>query len=157
MNKATQTAREIEARYQQVSRLVSVLETAPDLTTHITLQFRAKTPADAKRRGIRALMVRARMRAGDALRYVIVQETAADGRDIAAYHVFCNLDGDSCRQICARWDIGPHGVNEIDTRNRAALPAFIFDTSRAKAGRRLFNASRNIWDSVPARPASEAS
>lgn len=155
MSATTHTAKGTEARYQQAWRLISVLETAPDLKNHIELQFKNGTPEDAKRRGIRALMVRARVRAGDALRYVIVQETAENGRDIIAYHVFSNLDTESCRDVCARWDIGPYIVSEVNAHRWETLPPFIFDTSRPYYGRRLFNASRNIWAGPPARPAPD--
>lgn len=149
MNKAAKAAKEIEAKRQQASRLLSVLEMSPDLSAHIILRCNEKTAPDAVRRALRAFTMRARVRAGAALRYVIVQETTADGRDIAAYHVFCNLSAESCRQICVKWDLGPYSIRRADTRERETLPPFIFDTSRTNAGHRLFNASRNIWDSVP--------
>ena len=149
MTEAAQAAKEIEAKRQQASRLLSVLEMAPDLSAHIILRCNDEITPDAVRRALRAFTVRARARAGAALRYVIVQETTADGREISAYHVFCNLDAECCRQICARWDLGPYSIRRADPRERETLPPFIFDTSRTKAGRRLFNASRNIWESGP--------
>ena len=150
LNNAAQTAKENEAKRQQLSRLLSVLEMAPDLSAYIILQCNDEVSQDARRRAFRTFMARARKYAGSGLRYVIIQETTADGRSIAAYHVFCNMDGEKCRDTCARWKSGPYSIRYADPRERETLPPFIFDVSRIQAGRRLFNSSQNIWETSPA-------
>ena len=149
MNNSKTIAEEMTARIGQVARLLYVLELAFDRAALITLECGAMDEKEAKN-AMRALIWRANQRAGGALRYVVVREYDAQRGRVIAYHVFCNLPGAECADACKRWGLGDCTIREVNPKDRATLPPAILAPDAARAGRRMFDTSKNIWQTVAA-------
>lgn len=73
------------ARTMQIARLSTVLICSFDIAQLITLRFRnLALPERVKKNDVRALLARAKVRAGDSLRYVIVPEYGAENDGVIA-------------------------------------------------------------------------
>ncbi len=138
------------ARTMQTARLSTVLVCSFDLAQLVTLRFQnLALPETVKKNDVRALLARAKVRAGDSLRYVIVPECGNDG-SVIAYHVITDMPADVCADVCKRWYSGDFAISSVDVKRRETLPRFMFDPSSVQKGRRFYSASHNISGALSA-------
>lgn len=133
------------ARTMQMARLSTVLICSFDIAQLITLRFRnLALPERVKKNDVRALLARAKVRAGDSLRYVIVPEYGAENDGVIAYHVITDMPADVCADVCKRWSSGEFEISPVDIKQRETLPPFMFNPSSVRRGRRFYSTSHNI-------------
>ena len=132
------------SRTMQTVRLSTVLTCSFDFAQLVTLRFQNPAlPEMVKKNDVRALLARAKVRAGDSLRYVIVPEYGNDNR-VIAYHIITDMPTDVCTDICKRWYSGEFDISPINVKQREMLPRFMFDPSSVQKGRRFYSTSHNI-------------
>lgn len=133
------------ARMLQIARLSSALSCHFGISTLVTLRFPnvARSEKD-KKNDLRALIVRAKVRAGDSLKYIIVPEFSQSSADIIAYHIITDMPSNMCEDVCKRWYRDHFKISTVDARRPEMLPSFMFDPAYLKAGRHHFSTSHNL-------------
>ncbi len=101
-----------------------------------------KTPPDMKEAQMKNLIARAKNRGCD--RYVIAREYGESG-DLIAFHIYTDLDAEDGKDVCRRWDLGSHEVQQLEDVFASAYMSRIWEQNTIPKNRFLFSPCAGIW------------